>query len=127
MLLRGQIDALQSDFISVLGQSVFGDRMDSRFARGTMIAVYGEIDTETGGIVNASVVAAEEAGFAPDSPAFLTGMVDAVDGATGKAVVSGLLVDYNALLSNGIAPRVGDQVSITGRHYEDLGVMVAVP
>jgi hypothetical protein len=41
--------------------------------------------------------------------------------------VSGLTVDYNALLSNGWAMSVGDEVSVTGYHYGDLGVMVADP
>jgi hypothetical protein len=118
---------LKSDFLSVLGQSVFPGRVDRRFGVGTMVAVYGSIDVETGGIANARVVDAVQAGFAGDSPAYLTGVVDAVDYANGRALVSGLMVDYNALLSAGLAPSVGDQVSVTGRHYGDLGVLVADP
>ena len=45
--------------------------------------------------------------------------------AFGRAVVSGVTVDYNALLSNGRAPSVGDTVSVTGRAYG--GLIVADP
>ena len=34
---------------------------------------------------------------------------------------------YNALLSDGWAPGVGDEVSVSGYHYGDLGVLVADP
>jgi hypothetical protein len=56
----------------------------------------------------------------------LTGIVDAVDYANGTAIVSGMTVDYNALLSAGVAPTVDAQVAVAGRHYSDLGVLVAV-
>ncbi|MDX1405330.1 MAG: hypothetical protein R3192_12365, partial [Woeseiaceae bacterium] len=91
------------------------------------VAVYGSIDPDTGGIVGATMVSARDAGFRADSPAYLTGVVDSVDSSTGKAVVSGLLVDYNALLSDGYAPSVGDEVSVTGYHYDDQGLLVADP
>jgi hypothetical protein len=55
----------------------------------------------------------------------LTGIVDSVDYATGTAVVSGMTVDYNALLSVGVAPSVDSQVAVSGRHYGDLGLLVA--
>ena len=83
---------------------------------------------DTGGIVGATLVRADDAGYVAVSGAsYLTGIVDSVDYASGKAVVSGLMVDYNALLSTGWAPSVGDEVSVTGYHYGDLGVMVADP
>jgi hypothetical protein len=53
--------------------------------------------------------------------------VDSVDYAKGLAVVSGMTVDYNALLSSGAAPSVGDMVSITGRDYAGMSVLVADP
>jgi len=119
---------LGSDFVSVLGQTVFFAEGDvNRFSLGTSVAVYGSIDIDSGGIVGATVVDADQAGFSADSPSYLTGIVDAVDYANGNAIVSGMLVDYNALLAVGSAPSVGDQVSVTGRHYGDLGVLVADP
>ena len=124
----GRIDAIASDFVSVLGQTVFvGEGEVNRFSLGTSVAVYGSIDIDTGGIVGATVVDAGQAGFTADAPSYLTGIVDAVDYANGNAIVSGMMVDYNALLSVGSAPNVGDQVSVTGRHYGDLGVLVADP
>ena len=92
-----------------------------------MVAVYGSIDMDTGGIVNATVIESNLAGFAANSPSFLNGIVDEVDSATGKAVVSGLLVDYSALLSGGWAPSVGDEVAVSGYHYGGLGLLVAEP
>jgi hypothetical protein len=119
---------LGSDFVSVLGQTVFvGEGEVNRFSLGTSVAVYGSIDIDSGGIVGATVVDADQAGFSADSPSYLTGIVDAVDYTNGNAIVSGMMVDYNALLAVGSAPSVGDQVSVTGRHYGDLGVLVADP
>ena len=92
-----------------------------------MVAVFGSIDFDTGGIVGASVVDAGSAGFSSDAPSFLTGFVDSVDHSRGLAVVSGMTVDYNALLSNGFAPNVGDMLSVTGRDYAGMGVLIADP
>jgi len=94
---------------------------------GLAVAVYGSLDFDTGAIVSATVVDADSAGFGASSPSFLTGFVDSVDYATGMAVVSGMAVDYTALLGKGSAPSVGDQVSITGYEYSNLGVLVADP
>jgi hypothetical protein len=117
---------LGSDFVSVLGQTVFVGEGDlNRLSLGTSVAVYGSIDMDTGGIVDATVVDAGEAGFTAESPSYLTGIVDAVDYSTGTAIVSGMTVDYNALLSVGSAPSVGDEISVTGHHYDDLGILVA--
>ncbi len=128
LLVYGRIEVLGSDFVSVLGQTVFvGEGEVNRFSLGTSVAVYGSIDIDTGGIVGATVVDAGQAGFTADAPSYLTGIVDAVDYANGNAIVSGMMVDYNALLSVGSAPNVGDQVSVTGRYYGDLGVLVADP
>ncbi len=80
----------------------------NRFSLGTSVAVYGSIDIDTGGIVGATIVDAGQAGFTADSPSYLTGIVDAVDYANVNAIVSGIIVDYNALLSFGSAPSVGD-------------------
>jgi hypothetical protein len=56
---------------------------------------------------------------------FLRGSVDEVNSMLGRAVISGVSVDYNALLSNGSAPQVGDVVSVTGRAYRGIGILVA--
>ena len=95
------------------------------FSLGTSVAVYGSIDIDTGGMVGATIVDADQAGFTADAPSYLTGIVDAVDYANGNAIVSGMMIDYNALLAVGSAPSVGDKVSVTGRHYGDLGILVA--
>ena len=50
-----------------------------------------------------------------------------MDPSNGIAMVSGKAVDYNALLSDGVAPKVGDMVSIGGRDYGDAGMLVADP
>jgi hypothetical protein len=67
------------------------------------------------------------AGISASSGSYLTGFVDSVDQSKGLAVVSGMTVDYNALLSVGYTPDVGDQVSVTGRAYGDVGLLVADP
>ena len=90
------------------------------------MAVYGDIDFDTGGIINADVLDAVSAGFAPGA-SYLTGFVDSVDYDAGVALISGVAVNYTALLSNGLAPSVGDMVSVAGREYADLGIMVADP
>ena len=60
-------------------------------------------------------------------PSFLRGTVDAVDAALGRAVVSGMVVDYSAMLAKGRAPRVGEQLAVSGRAYRGLGLLVAEP
>jgi len=67
------------------------------------------------------------AGISADSGSYLTGFVDSVDESMGLAVISGMSVNYSALLSLGYSPSVGDQVSVTGREYSDLGLLVADP
>ncbi|MDX1488350.1 MAG: DUF5666 domain-containing protein [Acidiferrobacterales bacterium] len=128
MLIVGAVSFVGSDFVSVLGQTVFLDQKSLAGLRvGSSVAVYGSLDFDTGGIMNASVIHAASAGFGSDAPSFLTGFVDAVNYSKGTAVVSGMTVDYTALLSDGSAPNVGDQVSVTGREYAGLGVLVADP
>jgi hypothetical protein len=73
------------------------------------------------------MISARDAGFLSSTPSYLTGIVDSVDYSTGKALVSGLMVDYNALSSGGWSPSVGDEVSVTGYHYGDVGLLVADP
>jgi hypothetical protein len=118
----GNVDALAGDFLSVLGQSVFGITDLRGLSIGTPVAVYGSIDRDTGGIVNASVVP-----VAGSDLSYLRGVVDEVNSAAGRAVVSGVTVDYSALLSDGQAPNVGDEVAVTGRAYKELGLLVAQP
>ena len=123
LLVVGRVDFVDADFISVLGQTVLGvDAKRQAIGFGTPVAVYGSIDRDTGGIVNASVVR-----VAGGDLSYLRGVVDEVNRATGRAVVSGVTVDYNALLSNGQAPNVGDEVAVTGRAYKELGLLVAQP
>jgi hypothetical protein len=122
LLVVGNVDAVSGDFLSVLGQSVFGITDLRGLSLGTHVAVYGSIDRDTGGIVNASVVP-----VAGSDLSYLRGVVDEVNAAAGRAVISGVTVDYNALLSNGRAPNVGDEVAVTGRAYKELGLLVAQP
>ena len=122
LLALGRVEFAGSDFVSVLGQTVFVDEsIASSIGEGSIVAVFGSFDFDTGGIVGASVVEAGSAGFSADAPSFLTGFVDSVDYSRGLAVVSGMTVDYNALLSNGFAPNVGDMLSVTGRDYAGMG------
>jgi len=128
LLVLGRVEFVGTDFVSVLGQSVLvDDSTASALKAGSTVAVYGSIDIESGGITDALVVNADSAGFGADAPSYLTGFVDSVDYAKGLAVVSGMTVDYNALLSSGAAPSVGDMVSITGRDYAGMSVLVADP
>ena len=43
------------------------------------------------------------------------------------AVIGGMTVDYTAMLSNGRAPQIGDEIAVTGRNYRDLGLLIASP
>ena len=128
LVVYGRVDVVGSDFLSVLGQTVFASASQLRgVGAGSMVAVFGSIDFATGGIVNATVMDGSVAGISADSGSYLTGFVDSVDQSMGLAVVSGVTVDYNALLSSGYLPSVGDQVSVTGRAYRDIGLLVADP
>jgi hypothetical protein len=127
-VVYGQVDAVGSDFLSVLGQTVFATESQIRnISAGSMVAVFGSIDFASGGIVNATVVDGRVAGISADSGSYLTGFVDSVDESMGLAVVSGMTVNFTSLLSLGYSPSVGDQVSVTGREYSDLGLLVADP
>jgi len=128
LLVLGQVEAIGNDFISVLGQTVFGSESDfAGISAGATIAVYGSIDTATGGFVDTRIVPVSPTGIDSGVPSFLRGTVDEVDASLGRAVVSGVLVDYNALLSRGGAPRVGEQVAVSGRSYRGMGLLVAEP
>ncbi|HSD68119.1 MAG TPA: hypothetical protein VLB07_01140, partial [Woeseiaceae bacterium] len=121
LLIVGTIDFVGDDFVSVLGQTVFADGRDfTGMGVGASVAVYGSLDSEFGGIVNATLVR-----VAAGERSFLRGTVDEVNAAFGTAVISGVAVDYNALLSGGRAPQVGEVVSVVGRHYQGLGILVA--
>jgi hypothetical protein len=127
LVVLGQVSYVGEDFISVLGQSVFGDpETISSLRAGSNVAVYGSIDIDTGGIVGATIVDADSAGFATGT-SYLTGIVDAVDSSKGMAMVSGIAVDYTGLLSGGATPSVGDMVSVAGYSYGDSGLLVADP
>ncbi|HLT90818.1 MAG TPA: hypothetical protein VKZ85_07730, partial [Woeseiaceae bacterium] len=116
LLVLGPVEHVADGFISVLGQTVFGVGGQNV---GDVVAVFGSIDHETGGIVNARVVPARS------ELSYLRGIVDAVDRSTGRAVVSGVTVDYTALLANGRMPAIGDEVAVSGRAYSGLGLLVA--
>jgi len=123
LLVVGSVDAVGRDFVSVLGQTVFADRQDlSGLTVGAPVAVYGTIDRELGGIMNATVVS-----IAAADRSFLRGTVDSVNPSIGTAIVSGVNVDYTSLLSNGRAPSVGDVVAVQGRMYDRGGLLVAEP
>ncbi|MDZ7643738.1 MAG: hypothetical protein U5K76_05590 [Woeseiaceae bacterium] len=128
LLALGRIDAIGDGFISILGQTVFGAGSDfAGLGTGATIAVYGSIDAETGGFVDTQIVPVSPTGVDSGMSSFLRGTVDEVDTSIGRAVVSGMTVDYNALLSHGVAPRVGDQIAVSGRSYRGLGLLVADP
>jgi len=123
LLVVGRVDFVSSDFASVLGQSIFGKAGDfAALSVGDTVAVYGSLDWASGGIQSSALVPVSryEAG------AFLTGYVDEVNQSMGIAVVSGIAVDYTALLSDGAAPRVGERMSFSGRVYSGRG-LVAEP
>ena len=127
LLVVGRVSYVGSDFVSVLGQTIFVDGGTLTAIReGSTVAVYGFIDIDTGGIVGASLVDAATAGFSAGA-SYLTGFVDSVDYSKGMAMVSGMAVDYTAWLSSGSAPKVGDVLSVTGRDYSGLNVLVADP
>ncbi len=128
LLIVGQIEYVGSDFVSVLGQSVFATNQKlGLLTVGMTIAVYGSIEVSSGGISDASVFVVSRSDFVSDSPSFLTGVVDKLNHSTGKAIVSGVEVDYNALMSLGQEPELGQLVSVIGRAYSDLGLLVADP
>ena len=119
LLVFGRINHIGNGFISVLGQTVFGNL--SGLGAGATVAVYGSIDADTGGIVGAQVVPVG----AGSGASYLRGIVDEVNLAFGIAVISGVTVDYNAMLSDGGAPQVGDVVGVVGQSYG--GLLVADP
>jgi len=120
LLIIGSVDFISGDFASILGQSVFSDSLVSAdFGVGDTVAVYGSIDQFTGGIVDSRVVAIA----AGSSESFLTGIVDQVDATLGVAVVSGVAVNYTALLGDGAAPAVGQRVAVSGRVYNGIGMI----
>ena len=126
-LVVGRVSYVGSDFVSVLGQTVFVDRgANVNIREGSFVAIYGSIDFDTGGIVGATLFDAGEVGFDPGT-SYLTGFVDSIDYSKGMAVVSGKAVDYTAWLSSGAAPSVGDMVSVTGRDYSGTDVLIADP
>ncbi|MFQ5548071.1 MAG: hypothetical protein ACE5FV_07265, partial [Woeseia sp.] len=125
LLVLGEIDHIGDGFISVLGQTVFGDlgRLGGLGA-GMTVAVYGSLDADSGGILDAQVFPVRRS---IAGASFLRGIVDEVDRSLGRAVVSGVTVDYNALLSGGVAPQVGAEVAVAGRAYRGMGLLVADP
>jgi hypothetical protein len=128
LLALGRVDVVGDGFISVLGQTVLGaDRDLAGITTGTTVAIYGSIDAATGGFANTRVVSVTPTGIDSGMPSFLRGTVDAVDAALGRAVVSGVVVDYSAMLAKGRAPRVGEQLAVSGRAYRGLGLLVAEP
>jgi hypothetical protein len=125
LMLVGRVNFVGDDFVSVLGQTVLVDRANlGGISVGSAVAVYGSIDIDSGGIRNASVVSMRSAAR---NALYISGVVDSVDYAKGRAVVSGMTVDYTALLADGFAPNVGDMVSVTGREYRGAGLLVADP
>ena len=125
LMLVGRVNFVGDDFVSVLGQTVFVDRANlGGISVGSAVAVYGSIDIDSGGIRNASVVSMRSAAR---NASYISGVVDSVDYAKGRAVVSGMTVDYTALLADAFAPNVGDMVSVTGREYRGAGLLVADP
>ena len=126
LLTVGQVDYVGEGFVSVLGQTVLGSAAEfAGLSPGATIAVYGGLDSDTGGYVDTSVVALAPAGVDAGAQDFLRGTVDSVDASLGVAVVSGVVVDYTSTLANGAAPEVGQELAVSGRNYRGLGVLVA--
>jgi hypothetical protein len=122
LLALGSIDYVGDGFISVLGQTVFAEL--GGLGTGTTVAVYGSIDTDTGGIVGAQIVPMSSS---YGGASYLRGIVDTVDLTNGLAVISGMTVNYSNLLSNDGALQVGSEVSVVGWSYSGLGLLVADP
>ena len=128
LLVRGQIDYIGDGFLSIMGQTLFDN--GSGFAGltvGATIAVFGAIDSGSGGFVDTQIVKMAPVGIDAGVADFLRETVDAVDLKLGIAVVDGMTVDYTAMLANGYAPVVGEQIAVSGRNYRDLGLLVASP
>ncbi|MDH5263014.1 MAG: hypothetical protein OEX74_16565, partial [Gammaproteobacteria bacterium] len=128
LLVIGRVDVVGGDFISVLGQTVFGTPAEfAGLSVGSTIAVYGELDMVSGAFSNTRIVSLAAAASGRVLPDFLRGTVDSVDSVRGLAVVGGMSVDYTAMLAGGSTPRVGQAFAVIGRNYRDLGVLVADP
>ena len=128
LLAVGIATAIDTNVLSVLGQTVWiGPGLAAQDFIGKPVAVFGQIDFDSGSFVNTSVVALGGADLAGTYPSYLRGMVDSVDLKLGIAVVSGISVDYTALLANGIAPSVGSEVAVSGYAYGGQTTLVADP
>ena len=120
LLVVGTVDFADNGLLSVLGQSVFGEEgAFDGISIGDTVAIYGYIDSEFGGIADSTVMPVPGG----NGRSLLTGIVDAVNPSLGLAVVGGVSVDYTATLSNGATPRVGQQLSVTGRVYGRRGLV----
>ena len=111
-----------------MGQTVFDNGAGfGGLTAGMTIAIYGAIDLGTGGFVDTQIMKLAPVGVDAGVPDFLRGIVDAVDTRFGMAVIGGMTVDYSAMLSNGRAPQIGDEIAVTGRNYRDLRLLIASP
>ena len=123
LLAIGMASLIDSNIISVLGQTIaVSPGFAGRDFAGKTVAVYGQIDFDTGSFTDTRLVALDAS-----SPSFIRGMVDSVNAKSGIAVVNGFAVDYTALLANGVVPKIGDEVSVFGYAYSGLGLLVADP
>lgn len=128
LLAVGHVDTVADGFISVMGQTVVGEGAEfAGLTSGSTVAIYGSIDAGTGGYTDTSVIYLAPFGVDAGVDDFLKGTVDAVDEVMGVAVVSGVTVDYTALLAARPAPVVGEVVALKGKRYRNLGLFVAVP
>ena len=128
LLVVGVATAIDADILSVLGQTVWiGPGLVAQDFVGKPVAVFGQIDMDSGSFVNTSVIALGGADMAGSYPSYLRGMVDAVDPMLGMAVVSGISVDYTALLANGVVPSVGSEVAVSGYAFGGQTTLVADP
>ena len=120
LLVVGTVDFADNGFLSVLGQSVFGEEGEfDGISIGDTVAIYGHIDGDFGGIADSTVMPMPGG----NGRSLLTGIVDSVNPSLGRAIVGGVSVDYTATLSNGATPRVGQQLSVTGRVYGRRGLV----
>jgi hypothetical protein len=124
LLLVGPVESVNSTktVAIVLGQKVLIRASDS-IALGDTVVVYGEILTDES--IAATKVQVEGLYVPGATVVFLSGTVQQVDQAVGRAVVNGLTVDLTSAMSDGVlSPALGRKLQITGTQPVSRGMVV---